>query len=359
MAAVPGPSVSDGLQGEALVQAFLMSEEVKRHRRLAAALGHCRPGFCMSEAWDVSQVPLDGSFDLDGAVLEALLRQGGPPQAPPPHASPRDGGSALHDYLYPPDSGAPPLSAQRLAEETAGAVYGPGNIVGNTVASLAGAMQGLGERNSARALADGIRAIVAGRASTVLVAPGMELYNAAQGRQRPRVRLRVRGAMVPLVRQSVAVTSAAAAQWRVNGPGNAASLGVGRMSQQQMRNMALHAGEARLPGALRWASGLKGGGVLTFAPALLLDSYGAIETDLSGSRHFNGKKFLVSQARSQSGNAVGFVGGMFVGLIVGAAGAVGAPVVLAGLVGGIFCQVIWNWTGAADATADATEKALR
>ena len=358
MAAVPGPSVSDGLQSEARVQALRMAGEVKRHRRLAAALGHCRPGFCMSEAWDVSQVPLDGSFDLDGAVLEALLRQGGPPQAPPPHASPQVGGSALHDYLYPPDSGAPPLSAQRLADETAGAVYGAGNIVGNTATALAGGMQWQAERSSARALAEGIRAILAGRASTVPVGPGMELYNAAPGRQRPRVRLRVRGAMVPLVRQSAAVASAAASQWRVNGPGNAASLGVGRMSQQQMRNMALHAGEARVPGALRWASGLKGGGVLTFAPALLLDSYGAIETDLAGSRHFNGKKFLVSQARSQSGNAVGFVGGIVLATLAGAMVA-GAPLVLVGLIGGIGCQILWNWFGAADTTAEAAERVLR
>ena len=93
-----------------------------------------------------------------------------------------------------------------------------------------------------------------------------------------------------------------------------------------------------MSGALRWATSLKGGGVLTFAPALLLDSYGVIETDLqTGSRHFNGKKFLVSQARSQSGNAV----------------------VLVGLVGGIFFQVVWNWSGAADATAEAVERALR
>jgi len=208
-------------------------------------------------------------------------------------------------------------------------------------------------------IVDGIRAILAGRASTVPVAPGsLELYNAAQGWQRPRIRLRVRGAMVPLVRQSVAVASAAASQWRVNEPGNAASLGVGCMSPQQMRNMALHAGEARVPGALRWATSLKGGGVLTFAPALLLDSYGAIETDLSGSRHFNGRKFLVSEARSQSGNAVGFVGGLGAAALAGLFVA-GAPVVLVGLAGGLVCQIIWNWAGAADASAEAAERALR
>ena len=355
MAAVPGLAASDAAQSAARAQALRVADEVARHRSLAAALGQCRPGFCMADAWQVTQVPLDGSFDVDVAVLEALLRQ----QAGASPATPAESDSALRDYLCPPDPDSPPLSAARLAAETRGAVYGAGNILGNSTAALAGGLQGLGERGSARALADGIRDILAGRARSVPLAPGMELYNAAQGRQRPRVRLRVRGGLVPLIRQSVPVAGAAAAQWRVNGPSNAASLKVGGMGAQQMRNVALQAGEARLPGALRWSTGLKGGGVLAFAPALLLDSYGAIETDLqTGSRHFNGKKFLVSQARSQSGNAVGFVGGIGAAVLAGFFVA-GAPVVLVALAGGIFCQVIWNWTGAADATAGATERALR
>ncbi len=168
---------------------------------------------------------------------------------------------------------------------------------------------------------------------------------------------------MPLVCQSVAVSSAAAMQWRLNGPGNAASLGAGRMSPQQMRQMAMHAGEARMPGALRWATSLKGGGVLTFAPAALLDGYAAIETDLSGARRFNGRKFLVSQARSQSGNAVGMVGGIGLAALLGATAVgvtlAGAPLVLVGLAGGIICQIVWNWSGANDAAAEATERALR
>jgi len=196
------------------------------------------------------------------------------------------------------------------------------------------------------------------------LAPGMELYNAAPGPHRPRVRLRVRGAPLQVVRQAGSALGVAASQWRVNGPASAASTRMRGLSAQQMRHIALGAGEARVPGALRWATGLKGGGVLTFAPALLLDSYAAIEMDLqTGTRHFNGRKFLVSEARSQSGNALGFVGGMLVGagavLLAGPAVLAGSTVVLVGLAGGVFCQVIWNWMGAADATADAAERALR
>jgi hypothetical protein len=58
---------------------------------------------------------------------------------------------------------------------------------------------------------------------------------------------------------------------------------------------------------------------------------------------------LVSEARSQSGNAVGLGEGIFVGVAIG----------MMGLAGGIICQIVWNWSGAADATAGAAEKALR
>ena len=356
MAVVPGPSRSAALEGAARTQALLLANEVARYRRGAAALGQCRPGFCMADAWHVSHAPLDGSFDVDPAVLEALLRAAGPAPAAPAQPG---AGSALRDYLYPPDPDAPPLSAARLDYEVRGAVYGAGNILANTTASLAGALQAVGERSSARALADGIRDILAGRVRSVPLAPGMELYNAAQGPQWPRVRLRVRGAQLQVVRQASSALGLAASQWRVNGPASAASTRVRGMTAQQMRNIALGAGEARVPGALRWATGLKGGGVLTFAPALLLDSYAAIETDLqTGTRHFNGRKFLVSQARSQSGNAVGFVGGIVAVTLAGALMA-GAPLVLVGLAGGIGCQILWNWFGAADATAEAAERVLR
>jgi hypothetical protein len=41
--------------------------------------------------------------------------------------------------------------------------------------------------------------------------------------------------------------------------------------------------------------------------------------------------------------------GIFVGVAIG----------MMGLAGGIICQIVWNWSGAADATAGAAEKALR
>jgi len=46
-------------------------------------------------------------------------------------------------------------------------------------------------------------------------------------------------------------------------------------------------------------------------------------------------------------------------VLVGGVVLAGSTVVLVGLVGGLFFQVVWNWSGAADATAEAVERALR
>ena len=216
----------------------------------------------------------------------------------------------------------------------------------------------MGEAGSARRFTEGLRDILAGRVKVVNIAPNIELYNSAQGRQPPRARLRVRGLPIKVVTQAIPATGGAVTQWRVNGPGTSASLKAGGMTAQQMRNTAVLAGERQLPGALRWASTKTGGGVLTFAPSMALDAYDAIEVDLqTGGRSFNTSKFLVAEARSQSGNAVGFVGSLVAVALVGGAVA-GAPLVLLGLGVGIALQVVWNASGMADEAGNLAQSAL-
>jgi hypothetical protein len=332
-----------------------------------AAMANSRGGMCLADGWNVSYQTLDGDFAMDAATVDRLLvgaapLQRGPsmraaPSAPRSPAAP-SGLSAVQQYLFPAPAAGAPGSVGRLGEETSGAVWGPGNIAANSSAALAGALQGLGEGSSAKRLTDGLRDILAGRAKVVPIAPNIELYNSAQGRQPPRVRLRVRGLPIKVVTQAIPATGGAVTQWRVNGAGTTASLKAGSMNSQQMRNAAVLAGERQLPGALRWATSKTGGGVLTFAPSLALDAYDAIEVDLqTGGRSFNTHKFLVAEARSQSGNAVGFVGGLAVVAVAGVFVA-GAPLVIIGLAGGIAFQVLWNWSGAADATGNAAQQAL-
>jgi hypothetical protein len=251
-----------------------------------------------------------------------------------------------------------------VGQEVPGAVIGPGNVLGNASAAVAGALQGLGERQGRAALAEGIRRILAGQVQRVVLGPAVELYNAAARGQRPRVRLRVRGLPITLVQKMVPAMGGAANTWRVGAQGAVSSLKVQGMTAQQLRNTAILASEQRLPGLLRWTGGRVGGGVLAFAPSLALDAWSAIETDLAtGERSFNGRRFLTDSARSQSGNALGFGAGLAVSgvavVVGGAAAAASAPVVLLALGVGLLVQVAWNASGMADATAGAAEAALR
>lgn len=351
MSAIP-PSAA---KRTAEIQAQLFEQAVRSHRSDVQAMLNSRGGMCMASGWDVSIETLNDDFALDDVLLQQLIQgSSAPPRAPQP-----SGPSAMQRYLFPPPAGAPLLSPQRLGEEVPGAVYGPGNALANSSAALAGALRGLGERSGAQLLADGARAIAAGEKQIVKLGPHIELYNAAARRQNPRVRLRVRGAPVTIVRSTIPASGGPVTQWRVNSAGNSASLKVQGMTAQQMRNTAIMAGEQRLPSALRWASGRAGGGILTFAPSLALDAYSAIETDLQTQQsRFNTHKFLVDSARSQSGNAIGLLGGIGVVAVAGIFVA-GAPLVLIGLAGGVAFQVLWNWSGMADESAGLAERALR
>jgi hypothetical protein len=366
MSSVPAPASHSAAQLAANTQARAAADAVRDHRRAIATMANSRSGMCLANGWNVSFDELNGDFAIDADTVDRLLG-GGPLQrgpwmsaAPAPRRAPAapSGPSAAEKYLFPPAAAGAPGSLERLGEEAGGAVWGPGNIAANSTAALAGALQGVGEASGARRFTEGLRDILAGRAKVVTIAPNIELYNSAQGKQPPRVRLRVRGLPIKVVTQAIPATGGPVTQWRVNGPGTSASLKTGSMTPQQMRNAAVLAGEQKLPGVLRWASTKTGGGVLTFAPSMALDAYDAVEVDLqTGGRSFNTNKFLVAEARSQSGNAVGFVGGLVAVALVGGAIA-GAPLVLLGLGVGIALQVAWNTSGMADQAGNLAQSAL-
>lgn len=93
---------------------------------------------------------------------------------------------------------------------------------------------------------------------------------------------------------------------------------------------------------------------------MALDAYQATEGDLLTGGRFNTHQFLVDEARNQSGNVAGFAGGMLsAAAAVALFGVAGAPLILIGLAGGVVWQLVWNWSGAADATAGAAGRALQ
>jgi len=354
-------------QQAADAHAFLAARSYFDHRSQLQSLLAARPGMCMADGLGVQQQTIDGDFDLDEPLVRRLLQVGttgpvmraAPARAPRP-APPPAGPSALERYVSSPPPAGAPYSAQRLGEEVPGAVYGPSNVLANSTAALSGAMRGAAERDLATRLREGIQAILSGTTNRVRLSPTMELYNTAAARHPPRVRLRVRGLPITVVRLSVPALGGAQNQWRPNPSRNASTLPTGKMTAQQLRNAAVMAADHGQPSLLRWTQGRVGGGVLAFAPSAALDLYNATEVDL-GTREFNvnGRQFLVASARSQSGNAVGFgFGALAVTAAVGV-GVVGAPLVIIGLGVGVFVQLVWNWSGADDASAGYMDQALR
>lgn len=352
-------------QQAAEAQAFLAARSYFDHRSQLQSLLAARPGMCMANGLIVQQQTIDGDFDLDEPVVQRLLQPAtnGPVMraAPPPPArpvAPPAGPNALQRYLDPPSPEGARLTPQRLREEVPGAVYGAGNVLANSTAALSGALRGAGERDLARALREGIQAILAGTSQRVRLSPHLELYNTARANRRPVVRLRVRGLPLTAVQQAIPALGGAQNQWRRNPSQNANTLPARNMTAQQMRNAAVLAADHGQPSWLRWTQGRVGGGVLAFAPSAAVDLYNATDVDLrSREFNFNGRQFLVASARSQSGNAVGFAGGLVaVALFSGAVA--GAPLVLIGLAAGLTVQVVWNWSGAADGSGNLVQRAL-
>jgi len=353
-------------QQAADAHAFLAARSYFDHRSQLQSLLAARPGMCMADGLEVQQQLVDGDFELDDPVVQHLLQGGkaGPVMRAAPAAAPRPaptpaGPSALERYVSSPLPAGAPYSAQRLREELPGAVYGPGNAVANSTAALSGALRGAAERDLATRLREGIQAILSGTTNRVRLSPTMELYSTAAARRRPVVRLRVRGLPITVVRQSVPTRGGVQNQWRPNPSQNASTLPTRNMTAQQMRNTAVLAADHSQPSWLRWTQGRVGGGVLAFAPSAALDLYNATEVDL-GTRefNFNGKQFWVASARSQTGNAMGFAAGALAVTAAVGVGIVGAPLVIIGLGAGVFVQLVWNWSGAAEGSANLTLRAL-
>lgn len=91
------------------------------------------------------------------------------------------------------------------------------------------------------------------------------------------MRLRVGGLPIKVVTAMIPATGGPVTQWRVTGPGTAANLGARSMTAQQARGTAILAGQQRVPGVLRLATSKMGGGILTFAPSVVMDARQSVE----------------------------------------------------------------------------------
>jgi hypothetical protein len=307
-------------QQAAHAHAFQAARSYFDHRKGLQSLLAARPGMCMADGLNVHQQVIDGDFDLDEPLLQRLL-QGGP-TGPVMHAA---------TSLRPAPAAAPAVSS---------------------------ALAGMGERDLARALREGIEAIRSGQVQRVQMSPMMELYNTAGAGRRPVVRLRLLGLPITVVQQSIAASGGPQNQWRPNPSQNAQTLPTRSMTAQQMRNAAVLAADPGQPPGLRWTQGRVGTGVLTLAPSAALALYNATEADLRTREFsFKGGQFLAHSARSRSGHVNGFAGSALAVTEAVGVGVAVAPLVVIELLVGVAVQVVWNPSGA-DGAANRGQRAL-
>jgi hypothetical protein len=128
--------------------------------------------------------------------------------------------------------------------------------------------------------------------------------------------------------------------------------------EQPMYSAVIVASGCPLTLELRASTDQLGVVLLAFAPTAGLDLWKNIHTDAAGVTRLDGRQFLIDSAEKQSGNALGFVGGLVAVALLPAA-VTGAPVILIGLGAGIVVQLLWNWAGGSEVAKSAAEQALR
>ena len=136
--------------------------------------------------------------------------------------------------------------------------------------------------------------------------------------------------------------------------GITATLRIGARDAKRMEQAASSVAAARIQSSrlLRYANYGKGS-LLGFGPSAAIDLYDSY-TKPSGAGFAT--DLAVRSAKSQSGNALGFGGGLAAqGLAFFAFGAGGGPVILIGLGVGIVAQAAWGYFGGDDAAAETVK----
>lgn len=313
------PSMNTPVHEEANRQTLLLIQEINQYQRLMdrgrslqGTPSIHRPSSNLYiknlDDWVVSVETLDGDFDIDELLARELATR--------VVNNLLDAGW-LKDYLSrsPGDNGG-------FREHLSSAAIGPGNILSTTNEVRKAAEAGLSSRSFEKAS----QKITTGKAQSVKINNHMTLYNANKsGKGPPRIRMRITGLPTKVV--SPAVNPGDLRMYR-NG---AFSVRVGTV--KSMTGVTAMTSKARF-------LNLKGvGGILTFAPSAAIDLHNNFN---DGS--FNGRQFVIDQAKHQSGNLVGWG----VGALIIFVGGTAAPVLIVSLIAGVALQALWNYSGAAD-----------
>jgi len=311
-------------QKEAERQAQAMQYELMMYRQNAyPALSRPGPTREKLRYWHIFHETLNGDFALDDPFAYELASR---------VVSSHPEAGWLHEYmngnLFHPSTG--------FGDNIGDVTVGRGNILSNTNAVRQAAETILVQRKIGSAAAK----ILAKTEWKVKINKFMTLYN-AENSMRKAVILRVRIEGMPI---NVIVSKVGQNIGRIWRRGVSAGA-------EEIKDMSKLAG---LTSKMRSVNGRIGGGILTFAPTVAFDLYDSISHDVHGNLHINGRQFVNSELKNQSGNLVGFAAGELAGFAITTGAAllgvtVGAPVVIVCvLIAGIGAQVIWNKSSAPD-----------
>lgn len=311
------PDMKSALQKEAERQMLFMHNELSLTRQLMySRLSKSTPTLDKSSYWHISHETMNGDFALDEVLAQELASR---------VVSNNPGADWLTAYL----NNSPGPNAG-FGEQLKDAAIGKSNMLGNVNASrqASEAVIAQSKINSATAK------IVAGSAQRVKINSYMTLYNGDKsGIRVPRLRAEV-------TRLPIKVFSPLFSKEDMIRP---ISRGGFSARGKDVKDMTELAG---LSSKTRFFNGKVAGGVLTFAPTIAFDLYDSFYRDANGNYQLDRRQFLNNEIQNQSGNVAGWVGGAAAGALAISFGAVGAPVIVCVLIGGIVVQALWNWSGA-------------
>jgi hypothetical protein len=317
---------------------------------------HGGGGMCRADGWDVAIHQLDGDYDLDDVLTQQIVASalGSTVSGITPLTGAASAANTPTDtdwlkaYLYGDPAGTVG-SVDRLLSEGKNAIGGPGNILDNAN-EVKKAINAAVDKRTSDALQAAVRAMKPGASSSVKINQYMTLYNGNKtGKGRPRPRLRISGLPMQVITPALGEGARMAAQY---GSASARALGTSALEAQRLGKFAAGQHWSKVASSM---NGHWGGGVLAFVPSAAIDAYKNVSRDMQGSMGFDGKQFLIDSAKSQSGNAAGFITGLAVGVFLGTT----APLIIFGLVAGIGVQVAWGSLGYGDVAAAKAEKALK
>jgi len=307
--------MKSALQKEAERQVLAMQIELSQYRQSGSFdFAKACQALNQSSKWHTSYETLNGDFALDEVLAQGLASN---------VVSTNPEAGWLTAYLnYEPSQNA------GFGEYAADAAGGPTNVLGT-----AGAVSNTVEATIAQSKINSATAkIAAGKAQSVKINSHMTLYNAEKSMRKPPI-LRVRIDKMPIKVISPMFHKGVRTNiWRRGVYAHA----------KNVKDMSRLAGSTS---KMRFLNG-KGGGILTFAPTMAFDLYDSVNRDANGNLNWNRRQFINSELKNQPGNAVGWAGGVAAGALAISLGAVGAPVIVCVLIGGIIVQALWNWSGA-------------